>query len=169
MCGSVFCFSGKFSRTDAFAPLRTFSPPWDTAVTPCSLPASYSFSSSSSDFLFLDTQPWVSCTLWGPDDSQSRISSSNFFPSLILIQLRQLLIMQIVFALSLGYLPSVTLSLSSSPSPPALHICSSQSADTGSGNGPVSWAGINFKLSETHFSSETNSALSYLRLISSRR
>lgn len=59
------------------------------------------------------------CSL-DPDDSQSSISSSNLFPSLIQIQIRQLLIMQVVFALSLGCLPSVTLSLSSSPFSPCL-------------------------------------------------
>ena len=61
------------------------------------------------------------CSL-DPDDSQSSTSSSNLFPSLIQIQIsiRQLLIMQTVFALFLGYLPSVTLNLSSSPFSPCL-------------------------------------------------
>ena len=58
MCGSVFCFYRKFFLHRWLCIPAGQSPlPWDPALTPCSLPASYSFSSTSSDFLFLNTQP----------------------------------------------------------------------------------------------------------------
>ena len=127
LCSSVFCFYGKFFLHRCLCIPAGHSPlPWDTALTPCSLPASYSFSSTCSDFLFVDTRPWVSCTLWGlyllPGSwwLPEQHLQLQPLPSLIQIQIRQLLIMQVVFALSLGYLPSVALSLSSSPFSPCL-------------------------------------------------
>ena len=154
MCGSVFCFYRKFFLHRWLCIPAGQSPlPWDPALTPCSLPASYSFSSTSSDFLFLNTQPlgFLYSLLPGfyllPGSS-----SSNLFPSLIQIQIRQLLIMQIVFALFLGYLPSVTLNLSSSPFSPCLaHLLF-----------PICWHWVRQWPSVTR----TNKLSSYLRLIS---
>lgn len=168
MCGSVLCFCGRLSCTDDFASLLD--------ILPC--PETLLSSLLSACFLFLllhllwlplpFTQPLGSCVLWG----FHLLPGSWWFPKQYL-QLQRLPQFDsdsnpsaAYYANSvrtvLGYLPSVTLNLSSSPFSPALHICSPQSADTGSGSGPVSRGGVSFKSSETHFSSETNLALSYL-------
>ena len=115
---------GSFSCTDDFASLLDILP---------------SHSLLSACFLFLllhllwlpllNTQPLgFLCTLrfssapWILMIPKAVPPSSNLFPSLIQIQIliHQLLIMQTVFALFLGYLPSVTLNLSSSPFSPCL-------------------------------------------------